>query len=59
MTEIENVAKVFLVAERLIDLIHALKEEKIISVPPTNLEKINVNKNFSNKNYRCTVRGFN
>ena len=61
IAEIETVAKVFLIAERMIDLTNNSKSEKIISEPPIDCDKkINYNNNPYNKKLTLlAVRGFN
>jgi len=61
MTEIETVAKVFVVEERMIDLADELEKEKNISKPPEKpIKKINNNHNYYNTSLPVlTVKGFN
>lgn len=61
LEEIETVAKVFVVAERMIDLTNDSKSEKIISKPPDDFNK-KIDNNQSSNNGKLTllsVRGFN
>lgn len=61
LEEIETIAKVFVVAERIIDLTNDSKEEKIITEPSVNInKKINNNQESYNKKINLlSVRGFN
>ena len=61
LEEIETVAKVFVVAERMIDLTNDSKSEKIISKPPEEYnKKIENNRNSNNgKLTLLSVRGLN
>jgi hypothetical protein len=61
LEEIETVAKVFVVAERMIDLTNDSKSENIISKPPDDYNK-KIDNNQSSNNGKLTllsVRGFN
>ena len=61
MTEIETVAKVFIVAKRMIDLTNDIKSENINSEPTQNSpKKINNTQNSYNINLPLlTIHGFN
>lgn len=61
LEEIETIAKVFVVAERMIDLTNDSKAEKIITEPSVNINK-KINNNQESYNRKITllsVRGFN
>ena len=61
LEEIETIAKVFVVAERMIDLTNDSKAEKIITEPSVNINK-EINNNQESYNRKITllsVRGFN
>jgi hypothetical protein len=59
--EIETVAKVFVVEERMIDLTYDIKSEKIVSDPPLNSPKKTSNdrNSYNTRLALLTVRGFN
>ena len=61
LDEIETIAKVFVVAERMIDLTNDSKPEKNITGPPVDInKKINNNHDLYNKKLMLlSVRGFN
>ena len=61
LDEIETIAKVFVVAERMIDLTNDSKSEKNITEPPVDInKKINNNHELYNKKLMLlSVRGFN
>ena len=61
LDEIETIAKVFVVAERMIDLTNDSKSEKNITEPPVDInKKINNNHDLYNKKLMLlSVRGFN
>lgn len=61
LDEIETIAKVFVVAERMIDLTNDSKSEKNITEPPVDInKKINNNHELYNKKLTLlSVRGFN
>ena len=61
LDEIETIAKVFVVAERMIDLTNDSKSEKNIKEPPVDInKKINNNHELYNKKLMLlSVRGFN
>ena len=61
MTDIETVAKVFLIAERMIDLTYELEPEKNILEPPKEpIKKLRNTHNSYNVHLPVlTIKGFN
>jgi len=61
LEEIETIAKVFVVAERMIDLTNDSKQEQNITEPPVNINKriIKNQESYNGKITLLSVRGFN
>jgi len=61
LNEIETIAKVFVVAERINDLTYNLKPENIISNPPkiSQRKAKNLKYSYNKKLLLINVRGFN